>query len=224
MMKNILIISPHPDDETLGCGGTILKHKHNKNKVHYLLATNLLDNKNVSSIDLKNYSKQINNMKSVYKFDSFKQLNFPATSLDTIVENNIIHEMNACIKKIKPNIVYLPFPGDIHSDHRKVFNMASSCTKSFRNPFIEEVVLYEVLSETNFSINPTIGSFKPNLYENITKFFEKKIKFCSIFKSEFKAHPFPRSKDSVKSLAKLRGSESSFKYAEAFMIIKKIKK
>ena len=224
MTRNILIISPHPDDETIGCGGIILKNKYKKNKVHCLLVTNLLEGKNISSIEIKNYNKQIRNMKALYKFDSFKQLSFPASELDTISENTIIHYMDDYIKKIKPNIVYIPFPGDIHSDHRKVFNMASSCTKSFRKPYINEVILYEVLSETNFSINPTLGPFKPNLYEDITQFFENKIKICNIFKSEFKTHPFPRSKDSVKALAILRGSEAGFKYAEAFMIIKKIKK
>ena len=82
---------------------------------------------------------------------------------------------------------------------------------------------YEVLSETNFAINPVAPSFKANLYQDITKFIKKKLKACNMYKTEFQNHPFPRSLEVVESLAKLRGSESGFKYAEAFMIIKKIR-
>ena len=222
MKKKILIIAPHADDETIGCGGTILKHKFNKEEIHYVLVTKLKNHINKINLKANKNETQLKAMEKIYKFDSINHLDFPATRLDTIEDSAMIYKLNECIKKIKPNIIYMPFPGDIHSDHRKVFNIACSCTKIFRHPYITDILLYETLSETNFSIDPTKLSFKPNLYHDITKYLKKKILICNIFKKEFKEHPFPRSIEALTSLATLRGSEARLKYAEAFMIVKKI--
>ena len=224
MLKdNVLIVAPHPDDETLGCGGSILSHKSKKDKVHYLLITGVNINKKNQKAAANNYMKQVERMCNFYKFDTVHKLNLTNSELDQVPENYFIENISNLIRKIKPNKVYIPFSGDIHSDHRTVFDVVVASTKSFRHDYVREVLMYEVLSETNFSINPSIPVFKANLYQNITKFFKQKIKACKIFESEFKKHPFPRSLETVEALAKLRGSESGFRYAEGFMILKKIR-
>ena len=223
MLKdNILVIAPHPDDETLGCGGSILKHKYNKDKVHFLLITNAYLT-NIKKKPANSYFKQIDRVCNYYKFDSVNKLNFEAGELDQIPEKIFIEKLSNIFRKIKPNKLYLPFSGDIHSDHRKTFDLAIASSKSFRHNYIKEILSYEVISETNFSVSPATPSFKANLYEDITKFMKKKLKVCNIYKTEFQTHPFPRNLEVVEALAKLRGSESGFNYAEAFMIIKEIR-
>ena len=109
----------------------------------------------------------------------------------------------------------------MHSDHKIISDIISTCTKNFRFSFIKSILAYEVLSETNFNLNKK-NYFKPNYYEDISKFLDKKIKAMKIYKSEIKKFPFPRSQETIKSLAKVRGSEISTKAAEAFEILKKI--
>ena len=96
-----------------------------------------------------------------------------------------------------------------------------SCIKSFRHPYLNESYFYETLSETNFNF---LTNFNANTFENISTFLKQKIEIMKIYRSEIKKHPFPRSEDSIKSLAILRGSQAKFKYAEGFQLIfKKIK-
>ena len=224
MKEVVLIIAPHADDETLGCGGAILKHKNKNDKIHYLLVTETEDNQIISGTSSQKRNDQIKSMINFYKFDSFHRLGLVATMIDNIPINDIISKISEVIKKVKPTIIYLPFPGDIHSDHLVVFQAASACTKWFRVSSLHTILVYETLSETNFKLNPTINTFKPNLFVDITNFIDSKIKACKIFKSEISEHPFPRSTESIKALSVLRGSESGFNAAEAFMILKKIEK
>jgi len=116
----------------------------------------------------------------------------------------------------------LPFRGDIHSDHRKIFEAAYSCTKSFRYPFIEKIYMIEVLSETEFSLSMQDESFIPNVFVDITDFIDKKIEIMRVYKSELGVHPFPRSEKNVRALATYRGAASNCDYAESFMLLKEI--
>ena len=122
--------------------------------------------------------------------------------------------------EVKPNTIFAPFENDVHTDHQIISLAIQSSIKWFRHKYIEEVFLYETLSETNFN-RMNSESFKPNTYYDITKFLNSKIKIMKIYKSEILPHPFPRSEISIKSLAYLRGSECGFKAAEAFKLIYK---
>ena len=172
----------------------------------------------------KNYNKQIDEIIKFYQFKTNHRLKLIASKLDTYSKSFIIEKISIVLNKIKPNILYIPFVGDAHSDHTLVYKSISSCIKWFRHPYIKEVLVYETLSETNFSNELISQSFKPNVYKNITKYFNKKLMALNIYKTEFNKHPFPRSKKSVEALALLRGSESGFDYAEAFILIKRIEK
>ena len=93
-----------------------------------------------------------------------------------------------------------------------------SSAKWFRSGSIKRINMYETLSETNFNFSQN-NAFNPNYFVEITKFLEKKLEICSCYKSEFKKHPFPRSEESIRSLAKLRGSQSGYEAAESFKVI-----
>ena len=216
-MKKVLIISPHPDDETLGCGGTILRHKKEKDLINLLVFTNVYQNKGWDKKYIQKREKEINKIIKLYKFDSYTNFGIPTKEVDHVDLSSLISKLDEYLKKFKPEIIYFPYNNDIHSDHQIISKVTSSCIKSFRNPFIKKGIMYEVLSETNFNFISN-NSFKPNYYVDISKFLEKKLSIMKVYKSEFKAHPFPRSKESVKALAILRGSESNYKFAEAFQL------
>ncbi len=218
----VMVISPHPDDETLGCGATLLKHKKNKDKVFWLNVTKAGINSGYSSQFLKKRENEIKKVCSSYKFDGYFNLGFPTKFLDQIPKSNLIDSFNIHVNKIKPDKIFIPSNSDIHSDHKIVFSICQNFTKSFRYPFVKKIMAYETISETNFNFTNK-NPFYPNVYEDVTGFIDKKIKIMKIYKSELKKHPFPRSVDSIKSLGILRGSQAGFKYAEAFELIKEIK-
>ena len=157
-MKNkILVVAVHPDDETLGCGGTLLKHKANGDKIHWLICTTL--NKNHSYY--QNREKEINKVSKLFNFNSVHNLSFETTKVDQYSMDELIEKISKVINKVKPNIIYLPFKEDVHTDHKKIFEASYSCTKSFRYPFIKKIYMMETLSETEFAPSLKKNSFYP---------------------------------------------------------------
>lgn len=218
-MKKVLFISVHPDDETLGAGGTILKHKNDGDQIFWLLLTKA----NQKTTDIPNvmkvqsaYVKQVANE---YGFDDWEKLDFLLNELDQYPLLEIITEISTYIKKIEPSIIYLHHFADVHSDHRKAFDAVYSCTKNFRYPFIERILLFETLSETEFAPAVPKNTFIPNVFNDITPYMEKKLEIMQMFTTEQMKEPLPRALSSISALARYRGCRIGVEYAEAFMLL-----
>ena len=219
-MNNILIIAPHPDDETLGCGGTILKHKDKGDSTHWLIVTAIPEGIGYSSEIIYERSIEIQEVGNAYGFSSVHQCGFPTTMIDAIKMADVVKNISEIFHTVKPNIIYLPYRGDVHTDHHIVFDAASACLKWFRYPSVKRVLAYETLSETDATINPDINAFRPNVFIDISSFLENKIDIMKMYGSELGVFPFPRSEEAIRSLAALRGTNAGFKAAEAFMLLK----
>ena len=218
--KKILVVSPHPDDETLGAGGTILKFKNQGHQVYWLNVTNMATRYGYPKDLIRNRAAEIKRVVNAYRFDGFFDLALNPSKLDGYPLSSVIEQVAGIFATIKPQVVILPFRNDLHSDHRVVFQAVLACTKVFRHPYIKKILMMEILSETY----PSIGgdSFIPNYFVDIFGFLEKKIDIMNIYKTEIKAHPFPRSTESLKALATLRGAEAGCKYAEGFMLLRSV--
>lgn len=221
-MSKVLVIAVHPDDETLGCGGALLKHKFDGDEIHWGIMTSAKSFPGITSEQLKQRQKTILTVEKMYNFNSVVSLDLPTIKLDTLERSVIVDKISSLINEVKPEIIYLPFLYDVHSDHRVIFECAYSCTKSFRYPFIKRVLMMETLSETEFAPSLPGESFSPNVFVDISQFFDKKIKIMKEYTTEIKEHPFPRSIESIKGLAIYRGSAAGCKYAESFMLLKEI--
>ena len=215
-MNKVLVIATHPDDETLGCGGTLLKHKAQGDEIYWCIVTSAEE---YGDIFLSKREQEITKVIELYEFDSVYELDIPTTKVDTIELSKLTDMFTKVINDIKPDIVYLPFRGDVHSDHRIVFDIAFSTLKQFRAPSVKTIYMMEVLSETEFSV---IDTFIPNVFIDISEFIDKKIDIMKIYDSELKEHPFPRSIKNIKALATYRGATSGCEYAESFMLLKDI--
>ena len=222
-MKKIVIIAPHPDDETLGCGGTILKHLSNGDEVYWIIMTSINGVKGYTKEKIKDRESQIDVVSELYKFKKTFKLDYPVSSLDSVPFENIINSISEVFNLIKPEIIYIPYGKDAHSDHRVTYECAMACTKPFRYPFIKSVRIYQTLSETVFGEQDSQKGFLPNLFIDISDFLNKKIEIMKIYSDEILPHPFPRSELSIKSLAYLWGSSINTESAEAFISIREIK-
>ena len=221
-MKRVLVIAPHPDDETIGCGGTILRHISEGDEVYWLVVTDMSMMDGVSEKRLKKRQNEILQVSNEYKFSEFFQLGFPATLLDSLKTRDLVSSFSNIFNKVKPELLYLPYRSDIHSDHQIVFDTASACTKTFRYPFIKKIRIYQTLSETEFNIDPQASAFKPNCLIDITSFIDKKIEIMKIYESELGEHPFPRSEEGMRAQSLLLGSLANTDFAEGFITVREI--
>ncbi|AQS38858.1 putative LmbE-like protein [Shewanella psychrophila] len=221
-MKRVLVVAPHADDETLGCGGTILKLIDNGYEVHWLLITGLTDEAGFTQEQRTKRNQEIKIVTEAYSFSGVHQLNFPAARLDTRPIGDIISSISNVMHRVKPEQVFTVYRNDAHSDHEIVFDAVMSTTKSFRYPFVKRVLAYETISETDFGLKPEDGGFKPNVYVDISNYLDKKLEILETFESEVQEFPFPRSRKAVESLAYVRGSQSNSQASEAFILIKEL--
>lgn len=221
-MKTILVVAPHPDDETLGCGGTLLQHVQNGDEVHWLIVTDMsIENGYVqSTVNQRQF--EVKKVAAAYGFSNVHNLKFPPAKLDEIPRNSLIQSISRIIKEVAPAVIYLPFRGDVHSDHAVVFDAVVSCTKWFRYPSIRRVLCYETLSETDFGLNPESAKFAPNSFVDISAYIDKKIEIAQVYKGEMGEFPFPRSKKALKALAQVRGAASGCFAAESFILLREI--
>ncbi len=219
MTATILLIAPHPDDETLGCGGTLLRHHRQGDRIIWLLATTMTEAAGYSAQAIRKREAIIEEVAAFYGFADLIRLNFAPASLDTVPVSQLVSALQKGIKPLRPTQIYLPYPGDVHTDHGALFTAAASCTKWFRFPSIQRVLAYETPSETNFQIRPDLAIFRPNYSVDIQPTLDNKMAVLNLYYEELGHFPFPRSPEAVHALALLRGSEAGFEAAEAFMLL-----
>lgn len=242
-MKKLLVIAVHPDDETLGCGGTLLRFKAEGCSIHWLIVTSIFGqngeeiftknsleqdykwrHQNIapsfSSPDLvENRARELKQVREAYSFDSVYELCWPATCLDQVPIRDIVRDISEVMNKVRPDTIILPFKEDIHSDHRAAFEAAYSCTKVFRYPFVRRVMMMETISETELA--PCVkDTFSPNVFVDIKDYIQKKIEIMFLYAGEMGPYPFPRCDQGIRALAATRGIASGFEYAESFMLLK----
>ena len=214
MMRKLCVIAVHPDDETLGCGGTILKHINAGDEVYCIFVTG----------GNEEQSKLIKVVSEYYKFTKTHTLDLPELKLSDISLNVIIPMISKIFNEIQPDTLFIPNRSDVHSDHRAVFDAVFSCTKSFRYPFIERIFMMEVISETDFAPALNDAAFIPNYFVDITDTFKHKAEILGIYGSELLDYPNTRNINTMESLNRYRGSQIGTEYAEAFVALKMIER
>ncbi len=215
---NIVVVSPHPDDETLGAGGMLLRQKAKGDKIYWINVTNVSEKTGWDKDFVSRRQEQINNICEYFQFDGFYDLNFVPSTLEDMEKGKIIAAIGKCFKEIQPEWLILPNPTDAHSDHKIVYDSCMACSKVFRYPYIKKITTMEILSETDFGSGDHV--FSPNYFIDISEYMEKKVQALKIYDTEIGEPPFPRSLEAVNALATLRGGMCGARYAEAFRIIK----
>lgn len=211
-MSKVAVISVHPDDETLGCGGTLLKHKNRGDSIHCIFVTS----------GNAQQQKIVSQLSDFYRFDTVVELHLPEIVLADLPLSELILPLKEVINRIEPEILYIPNRSDAHSDHRAVFEALIACTKPFRYPFIKRILMCEIISETDFSPALPERVFIPNVYVDISDFAEQKHEAIKLFASELMPAPYTRSWEAIEALEIYRGSQINVQRAESFMLLKSI--
>ena len=215
-MNNVLAIGAHPDDIEFGCGGTLIKHKKNGDKIHYLCMTSGESIDGVTGKILRTsdeHKSEINDAIDILGCDSVTRANFK--DLHIPFSFNSVNVIEREIKNKNINIIYTHWAGDANQDHISTFKATMAAARYIPNVFCYEQIPVPRMSENQMDINH---------YVNIDNEFNNKIKSSLCHKSQiskYKIHGFDV-EENLKILAKFRGIQANCKYAEAFKIIKQV--
>jgi len=225
MKDKILIVCAHPDDEVLGCGGTVARLV----REGYEAFTLILGEGVTSRDDKRNREKreeeikalkeqavkanEILGVKEVFIFD------FPDNRFDSADFLDIVKAVERVKKEVKPRIIFTHSRTDLNIDHRLVYEAVITATRPMKGEPVREIYSFEILSSTEWNY-PL--SFSPNVYFNIEETLERKKEAMKVYFSELRDFPHPRSVEGIEVKAKQRGMESGFIYAEAFELVRRL--
>lgn len=222
-MRDILVVAAHPDDEVLGCGGTIAKHNFQGDKVHVaFMADGIKSRAKFSDKDIINRTEALKSVKNILNIQTINSLGFEDNQMDNVPLLKIVQKLEGIIKQIKPNIIYTHHYGDLNVDHQLTYEAVMTACRPLPNFFVKEIYGFEVLSSTEWS-NSEKFKFKPNYFVDISKYLAKKISAAQAYNEEMRDPPHSRSIKHLEVLAQHRGYTVGIDRAEAFQVYRLIK-
>jgi len=221
MTHRVLVIAPHPDDEIIGCAGTMARHIKAGDTVYVLVVT-----RGIPALFPDALIQQVRGeMQTAHQLLGVKEtrvMDFPAPMLDVTPGYELANAISGVIREFAPDTVYIPHRGDIHADHGKVHLAALIAARPINGCSVRRVLSYETLSETDWAPPTGENAFIPTVFVDITEFLPLKLEAMKCFTSQLKAYPNTRSLESLAALARVRGGTISVGSAEAFMLIRHI--
>lgn len=225
----ILVFAPHPDDEVLGCGGTIAKYAAQGAEVTVCIVTSALPPLYDNSEAVKNGWPHMiyPEIMQAHKLLGVKEtvfLQLPTVQLETVPRYELNGKIAEVVQRVKPDTVYIPHFGDMQRDHGLTAESVMVAVRPKGEHIVRWVYAYETLSETEWQVPHGAYAFMPNTYVDIGAYLEPKKTALRCFRSQVGEFPDPRSEDAVEALAKLRGATMGAKAAEAFVLIREYRR
>ena len=225
-LRKILIIAAHPDDEILGCGGTIIRLNKEGHKVTSLILgegvtsrDNIRDTKKrvKDILELKKIAKRANvilGVREVFFHD------FPDNRFDTVPFLDIVKVIERIKSSIEPDIIFTHYEKDLNIDHQITYKAVITATRPIKEEAVKEIYSFEIPSSTEWSY-PL--SFSPNVFYDISETIDVKLRALEEYKTELREYPHPRSLEGVKLIAKNWGMKVGLEYAEAYKVVRILK-
>jgi LmbE family N-acetylglucosaminyl deacetylase len=220
-ISRALVIAPHPDDEVLGCGGTIARLAKMGCEVHVAIVTRGRQPRfDVVSVEaVQGEAREAHELLGV---KHTHWLDLPAAELDQMAHADLNRALGTLLAEVTPDTVFLPFVGDLHLDHQLVFTSGLVAARPTSHQFPQRIYAYETLSETNWHAPYLAPAFQPNLFVDIAEFWELKVKAFRLYRSQVRAFPHERSVEGIEALAKLRGAAVHRAAAEGFVLVREV--
>lgn len=219
---NVLVVAAHPDDEVLGCGGTIARHTQNGDEVSVIFMSDGETSRPGSTTsDIQKRLEQAYAAAEILGIKNIFKLSFNDNKMDQVALLTIVQALEKTIKPLSPEIVYTHHAGDLNIDHSLTHRAVLTACRPVPGSTIKKLVSFEVPSSTEWS-SPHSEPFMPNYFIDISQQLDIKLKALNVYTDEIKNYPHPRSRQQLKYLAHLRGGSVGVEAAEAFMLIRSI--
>lgn len=214
--RKILVIAAHPDDELLGCGGTLALHARAGDQITAVIACEGESLRYGESG--VGQSSHMRRAAQVVGFKDVRLLGFPDQRLDTVTLTEVITPLERVMREVRPHIVYCQYGGDINCDHQLLFKAALVATRPTEN-HIEAVYVFDTASSTEWAYPRT---FVPDTWVDISSTLEIKLQAMACYESEVREYPHPRSLKGLEHRAKAWGNQTCLDAAEVFMTVRRV--
>lgn len=219
-MSKILVIAAHPDDEVLGCGGTIAKMAAEGKQVEILiLGEGGTSRDGATGAEVEILRADARKAAEVMGAVNVRFASLPDNQFDLIPLLDVIKQVEAVVDEVQPEIVFTQHGGDLNVDHQITFRAVMTAVRPMEGQGIRALYAYEVASSTEWAFQKFEPVFRPSLFVDISDFIEKKIEAMTAYESESRPAPHPRSPEVLRAMALTRGSAVGLKAAEAFETI-----
>lgn len=224
MTKPVAVVAAHPDDEVLGCGGTIARMANDGHDVHVLLlgdgetsrASSFSDPIDSEAVTARNAAAR--EACAILGCASVESLELPDNRLDGVNLIDVVKHIEAFLLRFQPETVLTHHFGDLNIDHRVVHEaVLTACRPQLDHP-VKKVLFFEVPSSTEWRFSGVVPAFAPNWFVDISSTLETKLEALKAYDTELRAFPHPRSLEAVEALARWRGATVGMTAAEAFAL------
>ncbi len=228
-MKTVLVVAAHPDDEILGVGGTVARHTANGDKVYALILGEGQTSRGERREDISRdvverlHENTLESARAV-GYSEVLFADFPDNRFDSVSLLDIVKEVERRIGELMPEIIYTHYSGDLNIDHQYTARAVLTATRPIGDCCVKEIYAFETLSSSEWNFDYSAqAAFCPNVFVDITDYYEKKENAMKCYVSELCQYPHPRSLDGMDALSKTRGMAAGMQRAEAFMLVRSIR-
>lgn len=225
---NILVIAAHPDDEVLGCGGTMARLSAEGAHVSVLiLATGLTSRADFDPVRdaaaLAVHQERARRAGALLGAKEVNFANFPDQRMDTVPLLDITQTIEREIARVRPETVFTQHGGDLNMDHVITFRATMAATRPMPGCPVKRLYAYEIASSTEWAFQQFEPRFRPEIFYDIGSHLEKKIAAMQVYESEARAFPHPRSPEALRAIAQRWGSTVGTTAAEAFCCVRELR-
>ena len=218
MKEKILVVAAHPDDDILGCGGTLKKLKNNNAHITVVYFTDgVTSRENYTQKDKLFRKSNAEKAAKIIGYNKIIHFDLHDQRLDEYPLISLTQKLEKVLFKLKPTTIFTHFHNDLNADHQIVNKVVLTATRPNIHFCISKILFFEVLSSTEWNYNNSIN-FSPNYFVNISITLDDKIDAFKKYTKEIRKYPHPRSIEGIKNLAKYRGMQAGINYSEAFML------
>lgn len=227
-MNRVLVVSAHPDDEVLGCGGSIARHADNGDHVQVLIVAEGVTSRQIQrdrrqvDKDLSSLGKAARAAGSILGAAGVDLLDLPDNRLDSLDRLDLIKQIEERIDHYQPEVVYVHHVGDVNVDHRRLHEAVVTACRPTPGQTVKRILSYEIASSSEWQPPGSAPAFQPNWFVDISNQWQRKHDALISYKSEMRPWPHARSIEAVEHLARWRGAQVGVKAAEAFFLLRQV--
>ena len=226
--QKVLVIAAHPDDEVLGCGGTISRHADFGDQVQVLVVaegatSRHQDRDRVQVVDeLSALAQGAQMAGSILGAAGVELLDLPDNRLDSLDRLDLIKRIEERVDHHNPSCVYVHHAGDVNVDHRRLHEAVVTACRPSPGHVVKRLLSFEVASSTEWQVPGSAPAFQPNWFVDISTQWERKREALEAYASEMRSWPHARSLEAVEHLARWRGAQVGVEAAEAFCLLRQL--
>jgi LmbE family N-acetylglucosaminyl deacetylase len=220
--RTVLVVAAHPDDEALGCGGTIARLSAEGSHVHLLFVADGVNARGSAEGAVLQRRSMAEKAAVAVGASAPTYLDFPDNRLDSIDLLDLIQAIEEHAARVRPELVFTHSPTDLNVDHRLCAQAVLTAFRPTPGQSARSILAFEVPSSTEWSFGSVPGAFEPNAFFDISDHLPAKLAALREYEEEMRAFPHPRSMEAVEALARWRGATVGVAAAEAFMMLRTV--